>query len=222
MIKGIIFDFDGVILDTETIDYHIVNEIYMENGVMLPLDLWQQRIGGDKNNFDPYDYLINCTTNNLDKIELKKYKKLKYQQRIVNEELLPGVLSLLEETKKKKIRVGLASSSPRERIVDLLIKFNILEYFSCIVTAEDVDKVKPYPDLYLNTLELMKVDPQYVIAIEDSPTGAIAAKNAGLFCVIVPNEVTKRLTFQEVDLRLNSLKEMNLSKISKYKSTRKN
>ncbi|WP_379210408.1 HAD family hydrolase [Paenibacillus sp. GCM10012303] len=215
MIKGIIFDFDGVILDTETIEFRVFEDIFEEYGVKLPLEMWERRIGGNKNNFDPYDYLIEYTQCKIDKIELKKHKKIRYEKKIGNENLLPGVYSYLESAKKMNIQIGLASSSPRKRIVDLLKRFEIIHYFTHLATAEDVDHVKPNPDLYLHVLEKMKLEPSHVIAIEDSPTGLIAAKRAGIYCVIVPNEVTKRLTFQQYDLRVNSLDEIELSDLIK-------
>lgn len=215
MIKGIIFDFDGVILNTETIEFRVFEDIFNEYGVKLPLEMWEKRIGGNKNNFDPYDYLIEYTQLKIDKIDLKKNKKIRYEKRIGNENLLPGVYSYLEAAKKMNIQIGLASSSPRKRIVDLLKRFEILHYFTHLATAEDVDHVKPNPDLYLNVLEKMNLEPSHVIAIEDSPTGLMAAKRAGIYCVIVPNDVTKRLTFQQYDLRVNSLDEIELSDLIK-------
>ncbi|TNJ64366.1 HAD family phosphatase [Paenibacillus hemerocallicola] len=216
MTKGIIFDFDGVILDTETIDYKVMCQIYEEYGAVLPLDMWARRVGGHKNNFDPYEYLISCTQNNLNKNDLKKYKKAKYEQCMANERLLPGVLSCLQSAKRMNIPVSIASSSPRKRIVELLGKFNIIDYFAYIVSSEDVVNVKPHPDLYLKAVSLMNLEPFDVIAIEDSPAGARAAKDADIYCIIVPNEMTRRFTFQNVDLQLNSLQEMELPDLLNY------
>jgi HAD superfamily hydrolase (TIGR01509 family) len=210
LIKGIIFDFDGVILNTETIEFKVFEDLFHEYGVKLPLEMWERRVGGDKNNFDPYDYLIAYSQCEIDKTELKKYKKNKYENRIENENLLPGVYSYLEAAKRMNLQIGLASSSPRKRIVDLLKRYEIAHFFTHIATAEDVDHVKPNPDLYLNVLEKMNLESSHVIAIEDSPAGFMSAKRAGIYCVIVPNEVTERLTFQQLDLRINSLDEIEL------------
>ncbi|MFC3771044.1 HAD hydrolase-like protein, partial [Paenibacillus sp. GCM10012303] len=70
LIKGVIFDFDGVILNTETIEFKVFEDLFYEYGIKLPLEMWERRIGGNKNNFDPYDYLIEYTQCKIDKIEL--------------------------------------------------------------------------------------------------------------------------------------------------------
>ncbi|RKN75893.1 HAD family hydrolase [Paenibacillus ginsengarvi] len=213
MVQGVIFDFDGVILDTETMEYKIMNEIFAENGAHLPIHLWEQRIGGNKNNFDPYAYLLRSSETAFSKAELKAYKKKKVEEQLGMLQIMPGVEKLLEEASAKKIAIGLASSSPRKRVVELLSRYGLLRYFEYMATAEDVLHVKPYPDLYLHVLALMNLNPGDVFAIEDSPAGAKAAKSAGLFCVVVPNEVTKPLTFEPVNLKLNSLLELDLAKM---------
>jgi beta-phosphoglucomutase-like phosphatase (HAD superfamily) len=91
-----------------------------------------------------------------------------------------------------------------------------MQYFETIRTADDVEKVKPDPALYLKALADLQVHPSKAIAFEDSPNGALAAQRAGMHCVIVPNSITRELPFGAVDLRIDSMEQMRLSQILAY------
>jgi beta-phosphoglucomutase-like phosphatase (HAD superfamily) len=102
----------------------------------------------------------------------------------------------------------LASSSPRSWIDYHLERLAISEYFGCIKTFNDVSKTKPDPELYIKALACMNLNNDEVLALEDSPNGVKAAKKAGIYVAVFPNEVTKIFAFDEADLIINSLEEM--------------
>ena len=102
----------------------------------------------------------------------------------------PGILNYLNDAKNEGLHIGLASSSPRSWIDYHLSRFGILDYFGCIKTCNDVSNTKPDPELYIKSLECMKLQAHEVIALEDSPNGVTAAKNAGIYVAVFPNEVT--------------------------------
>ncbi|MFC4766891.1 HAD family hydrolase [Effusibacillus consociatus] len=213
MIKAIVFDFDGLIFDTETHEYRVLEEIYKSHGAELPLEVWGQCVGTHANFFDAYAYLEQCIGKPVDRDVLGKQRREMFDLRVENETALPGVENYLVAAKRLGLKIGLASSSNRAWVTRWLTKLNLLDYFECIRTADDVEHVKPDPALYLKACECLGVQPQEAIAFEDSPNGAIAAKRAGMHCVIVPNFVTTTLTFGEHDLRLNSMAEMELEKV---------
>lgn len=210
MIEAVVFDFDGLIRDTETFEFYSFQELLMDYGVELPLDLYSSRIGGHFNSFDPYEFLQSSIGQSLDKELLRTLRREKYEKLMVDQKCLPGVEKCLNEATELGIKIGLASSAPRDWVLPNLEELGLTHYFSCIRTNEDVENVKPAPDLYIEVLKHFGIRASNAIAFEDSPNGAKAAKAAGMYCVIVPNELTKALPFESYDLRLESLAELKL------------
>jgi HAD superfamily hydrolase (TIGR01509 family) len=212
-IQAVVFDFDGLILDTETHEYRVLEAIFKEHQAELPLEVWGQCVGTHASAFDAYAYLEECIGRPVDREVIKQQRIANFNRRIQNEQALPGVEAYLQAAKGLGLKIGLASSSRREWVMRFLTQLNLTDYFACIRTAEDVERVKPDPTLYLRALECLGVEPQRAIAFEDSPNGTLAAKRAGMKCVIVPNHVTSALTFGEHDLRLVSMAEMELERV---------
>ncbi|WP_227872393.1 HAD-IA family hydrolase [Paenibacillus albus] len=125
----------------------------------------------------------------------------------------PGVINYLESAKKLGLKIGLASSAPFNWVIPNLEELNIVSYFDCIRTHEDVAKVKPDPELYMSVLAYFGLSPRKAIAFEDSPNGAKSASQANLHTVIVPNELTKDLTFERYSIRLHSMLDMDLEQL---------
>lgn len=213
MIKAVIFDFDGLILDTETPWYKTYSEIYREYGAVLPLETWAQCVGADEELFDPYDYLEKCINRPVDRDSLKELSEQKYASFIKDKSINPGVLDCLETAKSLGLKIGLASSSGREWVEGFLKNLNLLSYFDFLCTREQVKKVKPDPELYLNVLNHFQISGKEAVALEDSPHGAKAAKEAGIYCVIVPNDITGKLKFNSYDLKVDSLSDLNLAEL---------
>jgi HAD superfamily hydrolase (TIGR01509 family) len=211
MIKAVVFDFDGLIFDTETPEFKAFREIYEEHGFELDLNIWSQWVGTDISKFNPYDYLDECVGKPLNREEIRSLRKLKYEKLIAEEKVRPGVVEYLKSAKDLALKVGLASSAPKDWVMEHLNTLNLVHYFDCIRVREDAKKVKPDPDLYLQVINNFCIEPKEAIAFEDSPNGALAAKKAGMYCVIVPNDVTKELAFCDVDLRLVSMEQIKLS-----------
>ena len=127
-----------------------------------------------------------------------------------SEEAMPGVVGIIEEARARGLRLGVASSSDRKWVDGHLMKLGLHAYFESIRCADDVLRTKPSPDLYLAVLRDMGLQPDQAIAFEDSLHGVEAAKEAGIFCVAVPNNVTRHLPMPEADLTVNALLEMEL------------
>ncbi|CAH1194110.1 Phosphorylated carbohydrates phosphatase [Paenibacillus auburnensis] len=213
MIEAVVFDFDGLIRDTETYEFYSFQEILREYDVELPLELYCKRIGGHAQAFDPYNYLQECTGLSLIREELRILRRQKYDVMIKNEKTLPGVLNYFETARRLGLKIGLASSAPYDWVMPNLEELELVHYFDCIRTNGDVSNVKPDPELYLNVLEYFGVSPRNAIAFEDSPNGAQAARSADMHVVIVPNELTKDLHFADYSLRMNSMLDMGLQQL---------
>lgn len=213
MIKAVIFDFDGLIIDTETPWYRAYREVLGQHGIELPLDVWGRCIGTSFKIFNPIDYMIDRSGQILDRNHIYAEAKKLYSQLMEDQGLRPGVLSYLSRAKELGLAVGLASSSRLSWIENYLEKFRIRKVFDTIVTADRVSRVKPEPELYRTAMEDLQVSGREAVSFEDSLNGLTAAKAAGLYCVIVPNEVTSYLDFQQHDLRLASMAEMDLQAV---------
>lgn len=212
MIKGIIFDFDGLIFDTETIQYHVLNNIFLENGSKLPLTRWQEEIG-TYTGFMPFEYLEELINRKLDHQEMEMKFQDTFHKLLLNEKARPGVEEYLKEANELGLKIGLASSSNFQWVSSHLKNLNLYEYFQCIKTSDDVEFVKPDPTLYLEAAKSLGLDAEECLVFEDSANGAIAAKRAGMRCVIVPNVVTEAMEFCEIDHRMKSMSDMGLKEL---------
>ncbi|MEK8127046.1 HAD family hydrolase [Paenibacillus filicis] len=213
MIRAVVFDFDGLILDTESAEFESFQAMYREHGRELTLDVWGSCIGTAPGVFDPYTDLEQRLGRAYDREAARLKRRSHYEERMAQAEIRPGVRAYLETAKRLGLRVGLASSSTRSWVHGYLDKYGLLSEFEEIRTRDDVTQVKPEPELYLKTLEALGVKPDEAIAFEDSPNGALAAMRAGMHCVIVPNAVTGLLTFGEHHLRLGSMEELSLEQV---------
>lgn len=209
----LIFDFDGLILDTETASYTAWTEIFKTHGTTLPLDKWALCIGTSQNHFNVYDYLESQAGRSLDHAELRDRHHGRVMEILEPMEPRPGVLDYLKEAQKHRIALALASSSPQEWVVGHLSRLGLAECFHSIRCADDVENVKPHPELYQLTLTFMGVKPERAVAFEDSPNGIAAAKAAGIYCVAVPNSVTKHLPIGAADYRLESMADLSLREL---------
>lgn len=213
MIQAVVFDFDGLILDSETHEFATVCELFAEHGAELTMPVWAQCIGRDAGFFDPYGYLEELTGKAVDRDALAALRTRRFYDRIATEGALPGVEEALRTARTLGLRVGLASSSRRPWVQGQLERLGLIDCFDCIRTREDVQRAKPDPDLYLSVVDCLGVGPDRAVAFEDSPNGALAARRAGLYCVVVPNAVTMGLEFGEHDLRLDSLLQPGLAEV---------
>jgi HAD superfamily hydrolase (TIGR01509 family) len=132
---------------------------------------------------------------------------------IEQQSILPGVLTYFKSARRLGIKLGVASSSSCHWVMGHLKRLGLVAYFDCIRASDDVRRVKPDPELYLAVLDALKVKAVDAIAFEDSPNGILSAKRAGIYCVAVPNSLTKQLPLNQADLQLYSLEDLSLEKL---------
>jgi putative hydrolase of the HAD superfamily len=218
-IKGLIFDFDGLILDTEAPLYRAWNEIYSGYSISLPLDQYASCIGSNFDSFDPAQYLVELSNQNLNQVELHQQAKSRGLELLVMEGLRDGFPRILEEARNACLKLAVASSSTRSWVTSNLQKRSLLNYFHCIRTADDVDRVKPEPDLYLSALEGLGISAEEAIAFEDSQHGVFSAYSAGIKVVAVPNELTQSMNFSLAALVLPSLADISIQELIQQVTT---
>ena len=211
--KAIIFDFDGLILDTETSDYEAWQSIYRKHGFDLPLSTWLPIVGDTTIEFKIDQRIAELTGNQFDRTEFRKQQRAIYLKMLEDVAPMPGVEDYLCTAKHLGMRVGVASGSRRSWVVSRLDQIGLLDRFDTIVCRDDVGSAKPDPAAYLAAVSNLGVTTDQTFALEDSQPGVRAAKSAGLYCIAVPGPMTKNLSFDNADMRLESLADMPLSEL---------
>jgi len=212
LIRAIVFDFDGLILDTEEPVYRSWLEVYQAHGEDLPFDRWVQIVGSTTSGFHPQHHLEERLGRPLPQEVLDRRVGRRTEMILANA-ALPGVVEHLDSARELGLRLGCASSSTQDWVRGHLARLGILERFECIRCRDDVAHAKPEPDLYVAVLDCLGVAADEAIAIEDSPNGVTAAKRAGLRCVAIPNSITARLDLSQADLVLNSLADLSMAEL---------
>jgi HAD superfamily hydrolase (TIGR01509 family) len=213
MIKALAFDFDGLILDTEGPVYQSWQELFQSFGYQLTLEEWQICLGSAEGTSMFFDNLEEKLGGSVDLEEIAPKRLERELQLIAKQPIRPGVSEYISEAHKMGLKLGVASSSNCAWVTGHLEQRGLKKYFTCILGADDVELTKPDPALYLAILDSMGVRAHEAIAFEDSPNGILAAKRAGMYCVAVPNPLTKQLLLDGSDLVLDSLANLPLQEL---------
>jgi HAD superfamily hydrolase (TIGR01509 family) len=208
----LVFDFDGLILDTEGPEYAAWCEEFGEHGCELRIEDWAVGIGTQRG-FDPYTHLESVSGRSIEREEVHPRVRRRLLALIAEEVVRPGVSEYLEAAAQLGLKVGLASSADRDWVTGHLTRLGLLDRFQTIQCWEEGKRPKPAPDLYLAAVEALGLSPEEAIALEDSPNGVAAAKAAGLYCVAVPSGPTATLDFSKADLVIPSLAALPLGEL---------
>ncbi len=220
-LAGIIFDVDGVIVETENIHRMAYNAMFSKMGIDVewsPGDYAARLadVGGKK--LQPIVEQLPVKDKEACIKRLHEIKKRCYEE-LVDElgtegKLLPrpGVVRLIREALQNDVRLGLATASPREgasRLLRYVLGTVLLDQFSALCTGYDVERTKPAPDIYIHAAEQLGTPPARTVAIEDTEHGLESAKRAGLLCVVTPSEYTVGGSFESADLVVPDLDHFN-------------
>ena len=210
-VRAFLLDFDGLILDTELASRAGWELLYREHGHELPADLWATLVGTTHAPWNPMEHLEELVGEPLDREVLNKRRYAHEIALIEAEELRPGIEEYLGAARQHGLKRAIVSSSSRRWVDMHLQRLEAAVGWDAICTADgDPARAKPGPVLYVEALEALGVAAAEAVAFEDSPNGVLAAKAAGVFCVAVPNEVTRGLGLEEAgaDLVLDSLADL--------------
>jgi HAD superfamily hydrolase (TIGR01509 family) len=211
MIKAVLFDADGTLFDSEAIRYKAIAICVRE---LLGTEFleWDEYIKEYVNGSKSLKELLKIDYKTLERLRLKRAELIK---EFVKTDLkfMEGALELILDLYNHNFKLGIVSSSRKDEIDSYLKALKISNYFQGIVTAEDVSKVKPDPEPFIKALTRFSIRPEESVVIEDTENGLIAAKKAGIKCVIVPNSYTYTSNFKKADLIVSSLRELDSDKI---------
>lgn len=215
MIRGLIFDFDGLILDTESPEYRSWQEVFWDHGCDLALSDWAHGIGRGVGDipFDPYAVLEAASGRSIDRAAIRVRRRRRHADLVAAEAVLPGVEEYITSARRRGLVLGVASSSSRQWVDEHLTRLGLRAYITAVTCADDVSRAKPDPAVYRVALLRLQLRPDEAIAFEDSPNGLAAAKGAGIPCVVVPNPLTAQLPLDLADLRLTSLADVPLDRL---------
>jgi HAD superfamily hydrolase (TIGR01509 family) len=210
MLKALIFDFDGIVLDTETPLVQSWREVFDRYHIPIDAELLTRLVEISREPPEAYLLLEAKPGTPIDRESVRTARQAREAQLISQQGLMPGVESILHMAAAAGLKTAIASSSSLKWITPELARLGLSSSFHSIRAREDVDRVKPDPELYLTVLADLRIESGEAIAFEDSPVGAQAARRAGVACVAVPNPATAGLAWGHVDLMVPSLDSVTL------------
>ena len=179
----------------------------------MDVSKWIRCVGSGPEEWDVLEHLDELTGGELDREEVARRRSARFDALIPELTVLPGVESLLDEAAAEGVRAAIASSSTCSWVNLHLRRLGLDDRFDPIVTRDDVSDPKPATDLYVAVCELLGIEPEGAVALEDSANGVMAATDAGLFCIVVPNQITANFDLGLADHRVDSLADLDLRDI---------
>jgi HAD superfamily hydrolase (TIGR01509 family) len=215
MIKAVIFDMDGVIMDSEPIHYKIEKAI-LKNNFNEPFE------------FEDHARFVGQTTQDLWRTICKERNlsqgfeilslldNADYMQELKTGDIqpVPGVIELIEKLHEIEIPMIVASSAIRENIEVVTDRFGITKYFQGYVSGQDVERTKPNPDIFLKAAEKLNIEAENCLVIEDAKHGVEAAKAAGMFCIGYRNLNSGDQDLSNADMIVDEIDEIKLNEIN--------
>jgi len=212
-IQAVVFDFDGLVLDTEVPVYASWCAAFEAHGAVPPtIEEWSATIG-TADAVDMHAWLLDRAELPVDKDAMDESRRVHRDSLLALEDARPGVVEWLAEADAAGLGLAIASSSPADWVEEHLGRIGLRDRFAFVVTADGALRAKPEPDTYLEACVRLGVEPGAALAVEDSPNGIAAAKAAGLRCVTVPNAMTETLDVSAADLRLASLADATIAEV---------
>jgi HAD superfamily hydrolase (TIGR01509 family) len=217
----VVFDFDGLIIDTESAILGAWKDAYTLCRRAVPEDIFQEMIGRSDHPFDPLDDLMKNGGSPISREELAARIDKVQDDLIQKSPVLPGVIERLFEARARGIFTAVASSSSHAFVDRHLKNRELTQHFDLVRCRDDVARAKPWPDLYLSVLEALGVPSNRAVAFEDSANGLTAAVDAGMICIAIPNAMTRSHDFSAADRVVPSLEAIDLDAVERMIRRRK-
>lgn len=213
MIRGIVFDFDGLILETERPQYEAWRDVFASFGRELPLQAWLD-VMGKPVMIDLFPRRLSQELGrplDIDAV-IAQYREV-VAKHLSAQPIQPGVKRVIEDARKMGLKLAVASGSTHRWVDGHLRRLGLFDFFDHTTCSEDTDRHKPDAEPYLHACRALSVPTGSALALEDSALGITSAKAAGMFTVAVPTEMTAYQSFDHANLRLDSLEQMSLAQM---------
>ncbi len=203
--KALLFDFDGILLDTEWAIYQTYVSLFKKHGHELPLSTYVQCIGSDFQTWSPEKHLEELTGKSFDWPTINEERQVEIRRNIEVLDAMAGARDLLTHCHEIKLPCAVVSSSSRDWVGGWLDKLDLTKDFVEIICRGDAPRIKPAPDLYLEGVKRMKLPAAECMVIEDSLNGMLAAHEAGCPVVAIPNRITEVIDFSKAEYCFETL-----------------
>ncbi|HEY3388377.1 MAG TPA: HAD family phosphatase [Prolixibacteraceae bacterium] len=212
--EAVIFDMDGVLIDSEPIHIKIENKLFAELGINVTEAVHRSYMGASNEYmYSDLRLRFNLKESVGELMERDDLFRSDYFSRLETIPLNDGLISLLEEMKSTGLKLAVATSSSPDIVNILLNKCEIASFFEAVVTTSEAGKSKPYPDVYLLAAQKIGVSPQNCIVFEDSPNGLLSAQSAGMLCVAIQSDYKIIQELSKADYLIQSFNEITVSKL---------
>lgn len=204
-IHTLLFDFDGIVVDTEWAIYQAWLRTFQAHGQDLPLELYTRCIGSDFDTWSPKRHLEDLIGSRIDWQDLDTQRQQEIVSELEGSQAMPGVIELLDHLDALEVPAAVVSSSSHHWVEGWLERIKLRQRFKTVICRGDAPRIKPAPDLYLEAACRLEFEPADCLVIEDSMNGMRSAIAAGMPVWVVPNRVTSCLDFSEADRVFTSL-----------------
>ena len=212
--RGIIFDFDGVLVDTEWAIYQSWVQLYAREGQEISIATYSPCLGAGYSHWNPAEHLEKLTGKKYDWEVETSARQAVLEADLARSGLMDGAAELLDWCDEQGIKLTVASSSSRRWVQGWLERLGIYHRFAGVFTRTDGYAVKPNPALFLAAQECLGLPKEECLIVEDSENGTISAQNAAIPCVAIPNRMTESSDFSRAQYRQPSLRAL-LSELQK-------
>ena len=214
LLRAVVFDFDGIVLDSETPEYESHRRIYERCGASLSVEEWCDAVGMWNERHDELRFDVLCQRS----ARAPDREAYDAERHRIFDELIPaspmrGIRDLLAALDEAEIPAAIASTSPGHWVRPSVERIGLDSLFRAIVTGDEVPRRKPAPDVYLEAARRLGVDPAHAVAIEDSGPGVAAARAAGMRVVAIPHRLTFGHDLGAADLRVAHAGELTVERL---------
>ena len=207
-LRALLFDFDGLIVDTEWPIYQAWCQTFRDYGQPLSLETFNQCIGTNFDTWSPKTHLEELTGTRIDWDPLDCARQSSIDKNLEGAPAMPGIPESVHAGRKSGLKLGVVSSSSHRWVDGWLQRIGLLDQFDLTVCRDDAPRIKPAPDLYLEAARQLELNPGSCLVVEDSVNGVKAAKAAGMPSVAIPNRVTACCDFSLADHVLSSASDL--------------